>query len=361
MKVLACVEGVPPAVAQYRLLQPLEALAGADYERVSSWPVDERGRLTETFDADVAVFLVPMSANAERIIRELQAQGVKVVVDVDDDFRNMPSQHQAYWACHPSRNPALNWNHLCRACDAADLVTSPSEEVAARYGRGHGQVLRNYVPAVYLDIPRGGDRRTVGWYGSVGVHPNDLQETYGGVATAVREANARFMCVGSGKKVKGALSLDAEPDATGWVDYSLYPFLVARFDVGIAPLCDTAWGRAKAWLKPLEYAALGVPFVASGVYRPIVERLGVGLLAQSKGRHWRRQVAQLLGDESLRWEQSEKGRQAVREGLTIEGNAWRWLKAWSSVLRPSQTRDAFVESLAERAAAGEVAFHAGVA
>jgi hypothetical protein len=56
-----------------------------------------------------------------------------------------------------------------------------------------------------------------------------------------------------------------------------------RFSIGIMPLPDTPYTRAKAGFKLLQYMAAGLPVVASpvGVNRELVESSGAGLLATS--------------------------------------------------------------------------------
>ena len=59
-----------------------------------------------------------------------------------------------------------------------------------------------------------------------------------------------------------------------------YTSSVAELGVGLVPLLDSAFNRAKSWLKGLEYAALGVPFVASPTPEYVkLAGLGAGLLA----------------------------------------------------------------------------------
>jgi len=45
---------------------------------------------------------------------------------------------------------------------------------------------------------------------------------------------------------------------------------IAQFDIGIAPLSDTPFSRARSAIKVLEYAALGIPAVAT----PLPEYVG---------------------------------------------------------------------------------------
>jgi intein/homing endonuclease len=84
-----------------------------------------------------------------------------------------------------------------------------------------------------------------------------------------------------------------------------------------------------SWLKGLEYAALGVPFVASDLpeYQLLAQRYKIGHLARSKSRLWRRELGHLM-DSDYRDEIGSDYRARVADHLTIESNAYRWLEAW---------------------------------
>lgn len=313
------------ACSLYRLRLPAvhSGLEVTLTDQVTVGKVD--GRVVDAVcEADVAVFQRPTRWVLVEAIRCLQSKGVAVVVDMDDDFTAIDPQN-TFWR-PPGDEDRLAASEACRI---ADLVTVTTPALARRYApHGRYVVLPNYIPAYYLDIATERDGQTVGWAGTVDTHPNDLQVTRGGVAAAVREAGATFLVVGDGRKVQGNLGLDSLPLITGLVELFDYPYAVARFDVGIVPLAESAFNTAKSALKLLEYAALGVP----AVFSPTPDNLrlyadGVGVPAR-KPRDWRRETRRLLTDSEHRAELAERSR-AVARGHTIEGNGWRWAEAWA--------------------------------
>jgi glycosyltransferase involved in cell wall biosynthesis len=285
-------------------------------------------------DCDVLVLQRPMHDWMAAAIPFFQRKGVRVVVEIDDDFSTLHPQNTSFRHFHPTRNPFANWHHLADACGKADLVTVTTAALAERYGHhGRVRVLPNYVSARLLDLPRDSDGRTVGWAGVVLDHPSDLQATHGGVAMAVEDMDARFLNVGTGDRVQQNLGLRGQVEATGWVDMDRYFREITRFDVGIAPLADTRFNQAKSGLKLIEAAACGVPCVASArrEYRDLA-RQGIGVLAGDRASEWRREVKRLLESPARRDELSEQARQAVRDHHTIETNAWKWAECWESVV-----------------------------
>jgi glycosyltransferase involved in cell wall biosynthesis len=313
----------------YRMVYPATvAVDAGDVAAKLSALRYERGQIVGAIAADVAVFQRPAHPGHLEAIREYQRRGTAVVVDLDDDLAVTSGQHPAFGHLHASQK--ANWHNIKRACQVADLVTVTTPSLADHYGRGRAVVIPNFVPRELLDVTADRDGRTVGWAGVTVTHVGDLTATRGGVAQAIADAGARFLLVGTeASEAQRQLALPEPPAHTGYVDFAAYPSHVARFDVGIVPLLDSRFNRGKSALKGLEYAALGVPFVASPM--PDYQRIntaGIGLLARDRDRDWRRQVRQLLADESLRADVAARARQAVADDHLVENNAWRWSEAW---------------------------------
>jgi glycosyltransferase involved in cell wall biosynthesis len=254
----------------------------------------------------------------------LHAQGTRVVVDVDDRFDAIKKDHFGY-ADQQGDIVSHRWVDL--ACRHADTVTVTTPALLDRYGYGHGVVLPNLVPAHYLDIV--GIRRpnTLGWSGFVNTHPGDLAATQGGVAQALAHTGWSFFTVGAPGGVAAELGLPQEPEASGPVPFAEYIWALAEMEVGIVPLEDNPFNRAKSCLKMLEMAAVGVPVVASGTPDNLrLHRLGIGAIADGRGQ-WRRATLRLMANEQERVDLAEKGRE-VAATLTYELGAEAWLDAW---------------------------------
>lgn len=280
---------------------------------------------------DVVVVQRPLADWQVQALRDCRKRGIRTVVEVDDDFEALHHLAPAWGSTHPRVSTEWNREWLRVACKEADLVTVTTPALAARYApHGRVAVLPNYFPEAWLQIPREENALpVVGWTGTVGTHQGDLAVTHGGVAAAIRETDASFRVIGNPELVRRDLALDEEPENSPWKDWGDYAYAIAQLDVGIAPLADTAFNRAKSGLKPLEYAALGVPSVVSPLpsYVSLAER-GIGVLAKDRSRDWRREVKRLVEDEAYRREASESGREIAAE-YTIEANAFRFAEAWT--------------------------------
>ena len=258
--------------AEYRLKMPGRAVADStDLEVVEAgedpvWPIWSGGQgewskgnapqpppsahivgIQKVPDADVVVMQRPARRHWSELIPHLRAAGIRVVVDMDDDFDNISPDNVAHRLYQPKLSPLRNRLWIHEACKLADLVTVTTPALARRYGYGHCRVLPNMVPESYLKV-EADQSMVVGWPGSRGTHPNDLQVTGGAIQRAL-DANPMwgFHVIGTGAGVAQALGLTEEPTNTGrvWVPFAAYPAKLAELAVGIVPLEESPFNDAK--------------------------------------------------------------------------------------------------------------------
>lgn len=327
--------------AHYRLLYPADALAkqGADIviDRKGPqvlWQGPHQGEpgadhvahgLAEEYPADVVVIQRPGRRWWSDLIPHFQAQGTRVVVDVDDLLDQIPRGNSARASLEGNVN-SHRW--VDKACQLADLVTCTTPALLKRYGWGHGVVLPNLVPESMLSVTAEKRPRTIGWPGFVGTHPGDLDATEGAVEQVLSSNKEwSFHAVGDGSGVRKGLRLRNEPTATGGLPFDAYPSAVAQLEIGIVPLRQSEFNRAKSALKVSEMAALAVPVVLSPTPDNLrLHALGVGVTAGSRSQ-WRRQLTRLVVDDKWRDWVSERGR-SVMAGQTYEIHADKWADAW---------------------------------
>jgi glycosyltransferase involved in cell wall biosynthesis len=190
-------------------------------------------------------------------------------------------------------------------------------------------IVPNCIPESWLGITREANvRPLIGWTGVVGTHPGDLESCGDGVAVAVETTGAVFRGVGN-DNAANVLGIRNGREVVDWVPFADYPQMTAQLDVGIVPLAETRFNEAKSWLKGLEYAALGVPFVASptGPYHALHQE-GAGVLAHGPTR-WREALITLLANKGAHDELAGQGKEVAKR-WTIEANAHRWWEAWTS-------------------------------
>lgn len=325
----------------YRLIWPSEVLRGLGYDVEIVKPGDQsglsgtviNGHLSDVkfgSDADVFVFQRCTNRILVELIDLLRRNGKTVVVDMDDDLTCIHPKNAAFHMLHPRRSPDNNWHHATEACRLASLVTVSTPELQRRYGVDRSRVLRNCVPREFLTLPlRTHVEPTWGWAGALHSHPDDLP-IIGGAVQQLKTRGYPFRIVGYTEGTGRALGLRDDPPGTGRVEFQHWATALSGLAVGVAPLANTRFNMAKSWLKCLEYAAVGVPWVGSdrAEYQEL-HRLGAGFIVGDRTRDWVRVVQRLLDDESLRLEAGEACR-SIAAQATIEEHAWRWMETWEA-------------------------------
>lgn len=334
----------------HRLIWPVEVLRaqGHDVEVVKQ----EARQLMIHLDADNRVTKVDLADEYDVVVLQrithqhlvgvidvLRARGIAVVVDVDDDLSTIHPDNPAWRMLHPTAPKSgddanfHSWRNLDAACRSATLVTATTPALATRYApHGRARVFPNYLAAHYYGREHV-DSDLVGWPASLGSHPND-PAVVGNAVSRLLDDGGSFHVVSTSPGVGRAFGV-SDTTRVSQVDHAIdlldWPVEVGRLGVGIAPLADTKFNRCKSWLKPLELAAVGVPWVGSPrtEYRRLHE-LGCGLLAE-KPSGWYSALRALRRSPEWRVELSEAGRD-VAEQLALANHAWKLWEAWSDAL-----------------------------
>jgi hypothetical protein len=233
---------------------------------------------------------------ARRELRELRERGVAIVWDNDDDFGDSRSL----------RTQRIN-AHVAEVLRLAHVVTTTSQPLAEQYrdwGASEVRVVENYLPDVYAAerSPRA-DGIVIGWT-AAGEHAHDLR------ALRIRETLERLLAAHPEVRIASAgLQLGLPPDRYRYTEVVQYQDLaryVGAFDVGIAPIADNPYNRAKSNVKAKEYAAMGVPWLASpiGPYAGLGEKQGGRLVPDDR---WYEELERLVGDARARRKLAKRG------------------------------------------------------
>ncbi len=87
---------------------------------------------------------------------------------------------------------------------------------------------------------------------------------------------------------------------------------LAELNIGIMPLTEGRWEQAKSGYKILQYMAMGIPVVASGVgiNKELIKHGETGFIANTQ-QEWIQYLALLIQDCSLRFKMGKQGREWV--------------------------------------------------
>ena len=105
-------------------------------------------------------------------------------------------------------------------------------------------------------------------------------------------------------------------------------------DIGVIPLEDNIFNRAKSCIKWLEYSACGIASICSDsdAYNTIVRHGKTGLLVKNEEAIWYKAIKELVLDDNLRFAIARNARLDVEQNHTISKNAHKWIDAYSLLL-----------------------------
>lgn len=281
-------------------------------------------------DRDVIVIQRWMGeGTAERILRAREA-GQIVVSEVDDDYWNFPEAHAARTVTDPKVNASSNREHYRASIEASSLITV-STPYLAREIEAWGppvKVIRNYIDCDFWPLRPPGD--FVGWVGGLPWRGNDLQLLRDTVVPWLRARGQFFYHGGDVTRFHpGSAGIDAKLGYERVTTKALcslfeYPGLWEPLRTALIPMEDTPFNRSKSWVKGLEAAARGVPFIVSdhAEYR----ELGIGRLVETP-EDWGRHLDELEDPDVYAAEVAANRERA--EELDISRH-WR---DWATVLR----------------------------
>jgi len=284
---------------------------------------------------DVVVLQRPMYHILVETIPFLKEHGVAVVIEMDDNFHRIHPKNPAHMLTRADVNPATNILWLEKALGLADLIVVSTPALAKFYGsHGPTRVVRNYVPesTVRESAPVREDV-VLGWTGHTATHPGDLETIGSAVADVMSSAPETRFCAVGDRLTLDILGVSSERST---VDHRRIPIeefhtAIDPISVGIVPLAGTPFNECKSYIKGLEYASRGVPFVASPTAEyEYLAKFGAGDLARTE-RKWVTTLARLAIDDDYRSERSEAALMAAKQ-LTIEEHVDEWIGAWADAV-----------------------------
>jgi hypothetical protein len=245
------------------------------------------------------------------IVRPVERYGGRVVLDLDDDLIGPRDGlgRAARWLYGPQQT--------VRLLERADAVLVSTAAVAEALPPGAPAPvilptvpdparypLRHHLPGLPTRVVWAGTSGSLHYLGPLGSVFERLQ----------REGTAELTVLSSAPPPILATFRAWRPEQA--------TTCFAAFDIGIMPLPDTPFARAKAGFKLLEYMAAGLPVVASpiGVNPELVRRSGAGMLAATAAE-WEEALRELSASVELRRELGTRGRRFVEAYADLDHQA----------------------------------------
>lgn len=120
-----------------------------------------------------------------------------------------------------------------------------------------------------------------------------------------------------------------------WIALKNWPESVVEqgYDIGLAPLVDNLFNRAKSNLRFLEYSAAGMAPIVSPVEPYKCVKNGItGLVATTK-QDWIDSISLLIEDKVKREKIAKNAKKYVNQHFDIKKNAIIWVKAYKQIIK----------------------------
>lgn len=329
---------IPGGCAYYRCFLPMSVLRGRiegtlghpAFDPIRGFGIKDTPT-TGVFGYKTAVLKLLMDKPMPAQIRLAQQNaGQRIIVDVDDYYEGLTEANAAFHATHPDTNKRTNRDIYRQVILAADTITVSTPFLLEHYSKMHGDVrlVRNGVNIDAFNpvqVQSKGYLR-VGWTGSTAYRNGDLEMLGEWLPDWLRANNAKMVHVGADAGNPLFSEMTGVPlgkmEELPIVPMTMYPNSL-KFDIGLVPLREIDFNRAKSCIKGLEYAAAGIPFVASPL--PEYEMLhesGIGRLAATPDE-W---VAHMdaLAHASTRREEARNQLNKVGLDHSIQSRAEEW-------------------------------------
>lgn len=298
-------EVIPGGCTYYRCFLPMHASRFPAGMGRPAWTSQygfgiNEGHSKATFGYKVIVLKQLMDRWIPHQIEVAQSLGQKIIVDVDDFYHALHPSNNAYERTDPEKNKVRNRDIYEQVIRSVDMVVVSTPELLNFYGEWNPNIrmIRN---SVYIDQftrrPVAKSKQTLGWIGALGYRSGDIETLRDWLPDLLEEHDLEFLHAGHVPS-QGDFSALSGINPSRLRTLPMQPMnrynLMFQMDIGIVPLNDIPFNRAKSFIKGLEYTASGIPFVAQALpeYQLLADD-GIGLVAESAD-DWRLHIESLL-------------------------------------------------------------------
>lgn len=287
-----------------------------------------------------------------RIIDNAHALGAVVIYEVDDLIEKVTKNHPSYIQLTRATTIWRTYNCIRKS----DALFCSTKNIKKRYGwiNRNPQIWPNLLDLKYWakpHRPNTTDTIRLGWAGSF-AHYDDLKFIQPVIKRILdKYPKVKFVYVGMGGWHGGNpyakfnygedIFADILPERREY-HHGVAPDLWAdklnslRLDIGIAPVMDNKFSRAKSNIKWQEYAINRVPGVFSEcLYGDTVKHGNDGLIAKQDPEQWFNYISALIENEELRKKMGGIAYERAKTEFNIEQNYKSWLasvmKIWGDL------------------------------
>ncbi len=250
----------------------------------------------------------------------LKLLGIQYIVDYDDAIFHNYDQ---------SANPMIKnflGNKIAYVMRFSGTVVAGNQylaDYAARSGAKNIEIIPTVIDLERYPVKQNtaADQCIVGWIGTKTTFEKHLLPCKDWIkALQHQEPNIRFHIVG----ITEDMDLGKNVKYIRWTEESEVAEIL-KMDIGIMPLQDSKWEKGKCAYKLIQYAACGIPGVASdvGMNREVTVPGETGILAAGD-EEWIQAIKTLTSNTELRHQLGRNARKKVEERYCIQQTSTKW-------------------------------------
>ena len=268
--------------------------------------------------ADIIVFLRSDSDIDAYVSRIAKRVGKKLIYVLDDDILNVPSYlSSAPYYLLPSTNK--NIRTIMSNCDT---FLTPSPVLLEKYGKSFKHKFLISEPSLNrINKKPENNKVKIGFAGSID-RAQDLNEILEEAITQIVNKygdSIEIEIMGAKPEFVDKLNLRHLPYQDGYDTYTAF-MAKCNWDIGLAPMPNTAFHRCKYFNKYVEYASFGIAGVYSNLkpYTYGIKDKINGLLANNTTSDWVNAISTLIDNEKLRKEISNNCLHEANEKYALD-------------------------------------------
>lgn len=334
------------ALGYYRIWKPAQELKKAGHE------VDVRGTdiatYAHTFEENweeifkkydivwIMHYLSEVNASAQAFFNDKYKK--KLIYDIDDNYLDVPESNPVHEKFKKTKRDRSILSASFYFANALTVSTEPlADRLGAHFRHVHGQEkpmltvpnMNDIADWNFKPAKKNKNKVVIGYSGS-NSHQDDLRVVLPVIDKLLSKyPNLWFEIIGAIDKTKLELyfhdfnmkNLDRVAMLPATATFWEYPEYLAqqKWDIGIAPLVDSAFTRCKSHIKWMEYSMYRIPTVASRVYPYFMELAGretitdgeTGFLCENN--EWEAKLERLILDKELRERIGEQAYEHIKE------------------------------------------------
>jgi len=291
---------------------------------------------------------------------------IPCIYEIDDYLHGVSKMSTAYYAYNPNtqKERFANIETYLRESDAVTVTTDYLKKLYSKFNNNI-YVLPNCVDFQEIYTPEMIALREehrarheakkeiwIGWAGS-NTHLPDLLIIVDAVKQILRDfPNVKLALGGWNGEFKNKDGEVVTPHLNPWKDVPKhrivhipwvknmkdYPKMLTQFDIGLAPLEDNDFNRAKSNIKLLEYGACRVPVICSDVepYSKTITSGIDGYKIKTKGaihHRWYKKIKQLIENRELRLQMADNLHNLIKENFDINKRIHEWYDVYDEVIK----------------------------